>query len=181
MERKNIKIILVGSRYTGKGQIGRAWGKTNADLPTLQPVILYERIITHFGNLHRVVAWVLSFDPEFEKLRCSFYKNPNPDGIIFTFDVNDSSEQTVKDMDKFKDEILEKIDDLPPAILFGMRLTKARDKSEKTIQLAQDWGKNIDIDDYFEGTYEDTSKFENSVEKAFIKLLDKILVDKKIE
>ncbi|MBD3187382.1 hypothetical protein GF325_11175, partial [Candidatus Bathyarchaeota archaeon] len=26
-----LKIILVGARHTGKGQIGRAWGGTTAD------------------------------------------------------------------------------------------------------------------------------------------------------
>lgn len=175
MMKKNVKIILVGSRYTGKGQIGRVWGKTSADLPTLQPVILYERMIGHMSKMHRVVAWVLSFDSEFKELRSSFYNHPDPDGIIFTYDVNDSSQQTVRHMDEFKDEILGKLDSLPPAVLFGIRLTKARERSQETVNEAKKWANKLGIGDIFESTYEDTELFEKTVEEAFTALLDRIL------
>ena len=82
MKGHALKILLVGSRYTGKGQIGRAWARTAADLPTLQPVILYERMVDIKGNAHLIVAWVLSFDSEFKDLRRSFYSKA--DGIILT-------------------------------------------------------------------------------------------------
>lgn len=172
---KTLKIILVGSRYTGKGQIGRSWGKTDADLPTLQPVMLYDRIVTRNSKEIRVVAWVLSFDPEFEQLRSSFYINPQPDGIIFTFDRTNQTKSTIEDLEIFRKEICEKIGKMPPSILFGIRLNSKNPISKTTIEKAKRWATEQGITNNLEADFENTSQFNEVVENAFNALIDLIL------
>lgn len=174
--QKTLKIILVGSRYTGKGQIGRSWGKTDADLPTLQPVMLYDRIVFKKNYKIRVVAWILSFDLEFELLRSSFYINPEPDGIIYTFDLTNQTHSTLEDLDQFKNEILSKIHKEPPAVLFGVRLNKKNMISDNEVEKAKNWAKKNGIINYYQADYENRDEFNKIVEDAFYSLIDFILV-----
>ncbi|MFX0099949.1 MAG: hypothetical protein ACFFCS_10220 [Candidatus Hodarchaeota archaeon] len=175
--KTKLKILLVGPRYTGKGQIGRAWGKTDADLPTLQPVILYDRIVKLGNKDVRVVAWVLSFDPEFKDLRHCFYKEP--DGVIFTFDVSDDTGQSLKDMSQYRFELGGSLG--CPQILAGVHLdekkkeaTKLRSEIDKRLEM---WRKYTpkDFVQYFTLYYPDKTRFQDEVEKMFEALLKKIV------
>lgn len=174
---RNIKIILVGSRWTGKGQIGRAWEKTDADLPSLQPVILYERTVDiekYPDKQIRVVAWVLSYDSEFEDLRSSFYKNPEPDGIILTFDLANTTGNTLAEMKNFRNEIKKKLGFLPPQVLMGVLLSSQKEIMEDVRTKAKNWAKNNGQIPYFESIYSDTEYFSHNVDKAFSTLLSLI-------
>ena len=172
MER-NIKIILVGSRFTGKGQIGRSWGKTEADLPALQPVLLYDRKveIQEFSDKPiRVVAWVLSYDPEFEGLRTSFYTDPEPDGVVLTFDLANTTGNTLDEMKNFRNEIKKKIGFLPPQVLMGVLLSNKKEIAEDIRYKAKDWAENSGNIPYFECIYSDGKNFSENVDKAFLTL-----------
>lgn len=171
---KSIKIILVGSRYTGKGQIGRAWGKTKADLPTLQPVLLYDRKIEikkFPDKLTRVVAWVLSFDSEFENLRSSFYRNPEPDGLLLTFDLTNSAGNTLDDMQNFRNEIKKKNGYLPPQVLMGIQLSNRQEISDDVRYKAKKWAEKTGNVPYFEAIYYNDENFANNVDNAFLTLI----------
>ncbi|MBN2157615.1 MAG: hypothetical protein JW776_16330 [Candidatus Lokiarchaeota archaeon] len=177
MKGNSIKILLVGSRYTGKGQIGRAWAHTDADLPTLQPVILYERMVTIHGNAYRVLAWVISFDPEFKDLRNAFYDKA--DGIIWTYDANDVTKRTFEDLDKFLKEIKEKYPKgLPPAVTFGTRLTDTIEQSDQLKTYFEQWAEKHDHEPVIQGLFSDKEQFQNAVDSAFNSLLDKIFQDR---
>lgn len=172
-----MKILLVGPRYTGKGQIGRAWGNTDADLPTLQPVILYDRMVKFDDREARVVAWVLSFDPEFEDLRHCFYEAP--DGVIFTFDITDDTGDSLKYMNRFKGELgtLE-----CPQALAGVQIAESRDQApgleeEVDKQLAKLREGHSDgemVVGYFTLYYPDKAGFQHDVDAMFSALLEKI-------
>lgn len=175
---KNIKIILVGSRYTGKGQIGRAWGKTKVDLPTLQPVLLYDRKIEikkFPDKLTRVVAWVLSYDSEFENLRSSFYKNPEPDGLLLTFDLTNSTGNTLDEMLNFRNEIKKNIGYLPPQFLMGIQLSNRKKIVHDLRYKAKKWAENNGNIPYLEAIYYNDENFSNNVEKAFLTLISIIM------
>ena len=176
MKGHELKIILVGSRYTGKGQIGRAWARTEADLPTLQPVILYERMVDVRGSPYRVVAWVISFDPEFVDLRSAFYNHA--DGIILTYDANDITKRTFEDLQEFLEE-LNKIyaQGLPPAVTFGTRLTDTVNASEALKNRFETWAKENNYHPVFQGLHTDKYQFENAVNDVFMALLNKIFND----
>ena len=177
MKGHSLKILLVGSRYTGKGQIGRAWARTEADLPTLQPVILYERMVDIKGNAYRVVAWVLSFDPEFEDLRNAFYDHA--DGIIFTYDANDITKHTFTDLKGFIEEIKKKYlqNTLPPAVTFGTRLTDTINYSESLKSQLEEWANEHNYDPVIYGLFSDKYNFQKAVDEAFMALLGKIIHD----
>ena len=173
MER-NIKILLVGSRYTGKGQIGRAWGKTKADLPALQPVLLYDRKVEmkkYTGKQIRVVAWVLSYDSEFKNLRSSFYINPEPDGLLLTFDLTNSTGSTLDEMQNFRNEIKRKIGYLPPQALLGIQLSNRKEIVEDVRYKAKKWAKKNGNVPYFECIYFNDENFSINVDKAFFTLI----------
>ena len=173
MKGHSLKILLVGSRYTGKGQIGRAWARTEADLPTLQPVILYERMVDVRGSPFRVVAWVLSFDPEFEDLRSAFYKNA--DGIIFTYDANDVTKHTFHDLKGFIEEITPHYPNgLPPAVTFGIRLTDTIELSEQLKHQIEDWAKQQGYDPVIQGLFTQKTQFADAVDEIFKNLMEKI-------
>ena len=175
MKGHALKILLVGSRYTGKGQIGRAWARTEADLPTLQPVILYERMVDIKGYAYRVVAWVISFDSEFTYLRGSFYDNA--DGIILTYDGNDITKRTFEDLQEFIEEIKQKYPGgvLPPAITFGTRLTDTVNESESLNSRFEEWAKENDFEPVIHGLHTDKYQFQEAVDAVFSALLDKII------
>jgi hypothetical protein len=173
MKGHELKILLVGSRYTGKGQIGRAWARTDADLPTLQPVMLYERMVDIKGSPYRVVAWVLSFDDEFVKLRKAFYDHA--DGFILTYDANDVTKRTFEDLQIFIEEIKKKYPKgLPPAVTFGTRLTDTINHSETLKIRFTEWAKENNYEPVIQGLFTDKYQFENAVDEIFKALLDKI-------
>jgi GTPase SAR1 family protein len=174
MKGHALKILLVGSRYTGKGQIGRAWARTEADLPTLQPVILYERMVDMKGYAYRVVAWVLSFDSEFTDLRSAFYSHA--DGIILTYDANDITKRTFEDLQDFIEEIKKKYPGghLPPAVTFGTRLTDTVNPSEALKERFQKWSTENEYDPVILGLVSDKYQFQEAVEEVFSSLLNKI-------
>ncbi|MHA1110968.1 MAG: hypothetical protein ACTSRE_07680 [Promethearchaeota archaeon] len=173
MKGHELKILLIGSRYTGKGQIGRAWARTEADLPTLQPVILYERMVDIKGYPYRVVAWVLSFDPEFVGLRSAFYDNA--DGIILTYDANDITKRTFEDLQGYIVELREKYPKgLPPAVTFGTRITDTINYSETLKTRFAKWSKENQYDPVVHGLFTDKYQFENAVDEVFKALLEKI-------
>ncbi|TFG18545.1 MAG: hypothetical protein EU530_08995 [Promethearchaeota archaeon] len=173
MKAHELKILLVGSRYTGKGQIGRAWARTEADLPTLQPIILYERMVDIKGSPYRVVAWVISFDDEFVGLRKAFYDHA--DGIILTYDANDVTKRTFEDLQVYIEEIKEKYPKgLPPAVTFGTRISDTINYSETLKTRFADWAKENQYEPVIQGLFTDKYQFENAVNEVFMALLDKI-------
>ena len=173
MKGHALKILLVGSRYTGKGQIGRSWARTEADLPTLQPVILYERMVDIKGNAYRVVAWVISFDSEFVDLRNAFYNHA--DGIVLTYDGNDITKRTFEDLQGFIEEIKQEYPHgLPPAVTFGTRLTDTVNESELLNIRFKEWAKENDFEPVIHGLHTDKYQFQEAVNAVFTSLLDKI-------
>jgi hypothetical protein len=177
MKGHSLKILLVGSRYTGKGQIGRAWARTDADLPTLQPVILYERMVDIKGSPYRVVAWVLSFDPEFADLRSAFYDHA--DGLILTYDANSITKHTFTDLKGFIEEIKKKypLGTLPPAVTFGTRLTDTVNESETLKQQLKKWAIENNFGPVVHGLFTDKYQFQEAVDELFTALLHKIFND----
>jgi hypothetical protein len=167
-----IKILLAGARYTGKGQIGRAWGQTDADLPTLQPVILYDRKVNRDGVEYRVVAWVLSYDPEFEKLRRYFF--PDADGVIFTCNLAHDARETLKALDFFSAELKAVIGYLPPVVVMGIQLDKDHLLNLATVDAVTSWAaeKGWPV---FQADFTATQEFSLVVDRAFNALLPGIL------
>jgi len=173
MKGHALKILLIGSRYTGKGQIGRAWARTEADLPTLQPVILYERMVDIKGNPYRVVAWVISFDDEFTELRSAFYDHA--DGIILTYDANDVTKRTFEDLQRYIEELKEKYTKgIPLAVTFGTRITDTVNYSETLKTRFAKWAKENQYEPVVHGLFTDKYQFEDAVDEVFKALLEKI-------
>ncbi len=172
MPELSLKILLVGARYTGKGQIGRAWGRTEADLPTLQPVILYERKVNLKGSPMRVVAWVLSYDPEFETLRRHFYAAPH--GIILTFSLSTSHQETLDRLDEYLEEIEAEIGMCPPHVLVGVALKTGDAPSKDYRDQIRRWIANHGSMPYFEADFTKPAEFAATIEQAFNSLLSKL-------
>ncbi|MEX2682009.1 MAG: hypothetical protein Q6373_010435 [Candidatus Sigynarchaeota archaeon] len=171
MKGNTLKILVIGSRYTGKGQIGRAWGQTDADLPTLQPVILYERKLISETISFRVVAWVLSYDPEFADLRQAFF--PGAHGVIFTYDITEDPTSSLVDLDKYERELKRVLVSHPPSILVGVRLNNAKDVSPAARARGIAWAKDRNIQ-MVEADFVDKQQFESAVDKAFTLLIKAI-------
>jgi hypothetical protein len=185
MKGNTIKILIAGSRYTGKGQIGREWGQTDADLPTLQPVILYDRNVVHEEISYRVVAWVLSYDPEFQDLRQAFF--PNADGIIFTYNITEDPTTSLSDLDNYVFEMMSPFArgrlfssprPLLPFVLVGVRLHADKDTSEKARVRGLAWAKTHQIP-MIEANFLDKQQFASSVDQAFAALINVILANNK--
>ena len=168
MRGNTIKILIVGSRYTGKGQIGREWGQTDADLPTLQPVILYDRNVVCEDKQYRVVAWVLSYDPEFADLRQAFF--PGTDGIVFTYDITEDPTNTLLQLDKYARELNRVFLRFPPSILVGVRLNESRDVSQAARARGLAWATDRGIQ-MVEANYLDKQHFSSAVDQAFTLLI----------
>ncbi|GAB4331860.1 MAG: hypothetical protein Kow0069_39410 [Promethearchaeota archaeon] len=168
---KTLKFILVGARYTGKGQVGRLWGRTNADLPCLQPVLLYDRLVDRGGKRARVVAWVVSFDPEFEELRPSFYVHPKPDGIVYTFDLTNESAESLERLDLYVEELKRHVGCLPPAVLVGTKISSTGPKRPEFVSRVKEWIARHDDLPYFEVDLTDRDRGERAVDNAFLTLM----------
>ncbi len=171
MTSNTIKILIIGSRYTGKGQIGRAWGQTDADLPTLQPVILYERKYIKDAVSFRIVAWVLSYDPEFADLRRAFF--PGAHGVIFTYDITEDPTSSLLDLDKYERELKRALVSHPPSILVGVRLNNAKDISSAARARGLAWAKDRGIQ-MVEADFVEKQQFDSAVDKAFTLLIKAI-------
>ena len=174
MKENTIKILVIGSRYTGKGQIGRAWGKTDADLPTLQPVILYERKFINDTVSFRVVTWVLSYDPEFADLRRAFF--PGAHGVMFTYDITEDPTSSLSALDTYECELKRVLVSHPPSILVGVRLDSAKDVSPAARARGLAWAKDRGMQ-MVEADLVDKQQFASAVDKA-ITLLIKAISDK---
>ncbi|MBN2151273.1 MAG: hypothetical protein JW839_07510, partial [Candidatus Lokiarchaeota archaeon] len=166
-----IKILIVGSRYTGKGQIGREWGQTDADLPTLQPVILYERDFIKDDLSFRVVAWVLSYDPEFADIRRAFF--PGAHGVVFTYDITDDPTSSLLDLDQYERELKRTLLSHPPSILVGVRLNATKEVSSAARARGLAWAKDRGIE-MVEADFLDRPQFASAVDKAFTMLIKAI-------
>ncbi len=172
MPEPSVKILLVGARYTGKGQIGRAWGRTDADLPTLQPVILYERKLDFKGTPTRIISWVLSYDPEFETLRRHFYYAAQ--GIILTFSMSPSHQESLDRLDEYMKEIEEEIGHLPPRVLIGVALKAGEVPSKTYRDQIRRWIASHGSLPNFEGDFTKPTEFAQTVEHAFETLLSQL-------
>ena len=167
---EKIKILLVGSRYTGKGQIGRAWGSTSADLDVLQPVILYDRMVD--AGSTRVVTWVMSYDPEFKDYRRCFFKES--DGIIFTFNPSEDMEISLEKLDEYIAELIEELGTLPPAVLLRVQLDETDVISSLMHKRTEKWLMEHNNMPYFELVYYNQEDFKEKVDNAIITLINLI-------
>ncbi len=172
MPEASVKILLVGARYTGKGEVGRAWGRTSADLPTLQPVILYERKVNFKGTPTRVVTWVLSYDPEFEVLRRHLFYAAQ--GIILTFNLSDSHQETLNRLDDYLKEIEHEIGVRPPQILLGVALKPTDAPSEAYRDQIRRWIANHGLLPFFEANATKPVEFTQTIVHAFDVLLSRL-------
>ena len=172
MKGTTIKILLVGPRYSGKGQIGRAWGKTDADLPALQPVILYDRNVQHSDVEYRVVAWVLSFDSEFEDLRSCFYKDA--DGIIYTTSLAAEHAGSLEKINGYIEELQQVLKTNPPAVLVGVVLDESKPASDDILEQVRGWALESHVE-LFEAHFMDKDQFNAVVDEVFSTLLKVIL------
>ncbi len=179
MTRETIKILLAGSRHTGKGQIGRAWGRTDADQPTLQPVILYDRVVTSRTSDHRVVAWVLSFDPEFEDIRRCLYKNT--DGIIYTFTTSGKHGDTLSALNGYEQELVAELGMLPPAMLAKVTLSRDDAVIDGIDARANAWASTRGEMPVVAMDYTDAASFQAAVDHAFDTLLGRVLKAPRVE
>jgi hypothetical protein len=172
MARMNkLKIVVFGSRHTGQGPLGRAWGRTNADLPDLQPVVIYERKVENEAEIITVAAWILSLDPEFEYMRQAMCMNA--DGFIYTFDVSDITGKSLHYLDPFVDEVRAMYNPMPPEILVGSVYdpTWSR-KPAKIEQLVNEWLEQRGTTmPFHELDLTDKENFFGAVEEVFEKLL----------
>lgn len=172
MKGNTIKVLIAGSRYTGKGQIGRAWGRTDADLPALQPVILYDRDVEIEGARRRVVAWVLSYDPEFEDLRVSFFKGA--DGVVFTFNAVEDPPISLEHLDAYVAELERVLHRSLPAVLVAVRLDPGEAPSPVARERGAAWAADRRMP-MFEADFPDKEQFARVVDRAFATLVDAIM------
>ncbi|MFX0101389.1 MAG: hypothetical protein ACFFCS_17575 [Candidatus Hodarchaeota archaeon] len=172
MEPKKIKIILFGGRHTGQGPISRAWGKTDADLPALQPVCIYERETDMKGEKVVVAAWVLSLDPEFDYMRKSMYLNS--DAFIYTFDTQSQPEKSLKYIESFIDEVRDTLDPMPLQVLVGSKLDPTLSRPDYLDALVEGWMEKFGRMPYFEIDLTDSRSFFRKVDDIFAKVLSMI-------
>lgn len=106
-----IKLVVFGQRHTGQGPLGRAWGHTGADLPDLQPVVIYEREAELDGSPVIVEAWILSLDHRFAYMRQAMYRHAG--AFLCTFEA---TELRAKALDQLAclDPFLQEIDAMTP-------------------------------------------------------------------
>jgi hypothetical protein len=170
------KIVVFGSRHTGQGPLGRAWGKTDADLPDLQPVVVYEREIEHNGKMRTVAAWILSLDPQFDYLRKPMCMKA--DGFIYTFDLTDITGKSLLYLDPFVAEIREMSRKKPPEILVGSHPDPTiTSKPEKTNTFVRAWLAAHGNIPFLELDLTDKKRFFDGAEAIFARALSVILSD----
>ncbi|HME56171.1 MAG TPA: hypothetical protein VKM55_28470 [Candidatus Lokiarchaeia archaeon] len=172
--RKKLKIVVFGSRHTGQGPLGRAWGRTDADLPDLQPVVIYERDVETNGQSVTVTAWILSLDPQFEYMRQAMCMKA--DGFIYTFDVSDITGKSLQYIDPFVDEARTLYDPMPPEILVGSVYDPTwLKKPAKIDQLVNEWLERHGASmPFFELDLTNKDNFFAAVEQVFEKMIGMI-------
>lgn len=176
---QSIKISLIGPRYTGKGQIGRAWARTEADLPTLQPVILYEKEVARPGKqaVARVVTWVMSYDPEFENIRKCFLRDV--DGIVFTVNHGPTWKESLGAIEGYIEEYFSASgrDELPPNVVAMVKLAGGvsgmDDESEMERSVAS-WARDHGAPAPFKLDHSSKDVFDERVESMVLHLLTMI-------
>ena len=172
-EVETIKVLVVGARYTGKGQIGRAWGQTDADLPALQPIILYDRRVNLNGAETRVVAWVLSYDPEFESIRGGLFAGAN--AVVYTASLAEEHADTVDKLDGYMAELKRVLKRLPPAAVVAgtvLNVEKPCDVGVEERVIA--WANKHGNLPYFHLDFTDREQFSIDVETMFGTLLERL-------
>jgi hypothetical protein len=171
-ETGTIKVLIVGARYTGKGQIGRAWGQTDADLPALQPVILYDRYVDKNGTQLRVVAWVLSYDPEFEGIRTGLFAGA--DAVVYTASLVEEHVGSIDRLDDYEAELGHVLGWSPPAVVAGTVLSTEKPCDESIEERVIAWaGEHGDLP-YFHLDYTDRQQFSTDVRAMFMNLLGRL-------
>ncbi len=169
-----IKIVVFGARHTGQGPLGRAWGKTDADLPDLQPVVIYEREIDHKGVKKVVAAWILSVDPQFDYMRKPMYERA--DGFVYTFDITDITGKSLQYLDPFIEEVRSMYRPVPPEVLVGSHPDPTiTGKPEKTRAFVKSWLASHGNIPFLELDLTDKKKFFEGAETIFNTLLKIVL------
>ncbi|HMF31621.1 MAG TPA: hypothetical protein VKK79_09415 [Candidatus Lokiarchaeia archaeon] len=166
---RKLKVTIFGGRHTGQGPISRIWGRTDADVPSLQPVVIYERETEVNGQNAIVAAWVLSLDPEFDYMRPAMYLKS--DAFIYTFDLQSQPEKSLKYLNPFIEEVKETIGELPPQCLVGTKLDPTLSRPEYVDQAVSDWMVEHGNMPYFEVDLTNPTEFTDLVEKIFERLL----------
>jgi hypothetical protein len=176
VQSKQIKITLFGSRHTGQGPIGRAWGKTIADLPALQPVCIYERVVQFKGKKTIVAAWILSLDPQFEYMRKAMYLES--DAFIYTFDLLSQPERSLEYLGPFIGEVQKTLQIMPPQVLVGTKLDPTLAKPDNIDEILKTWMQKHGAMPFFELDALSRGTFLETVEQIFNSALD--LIEKKV-
>ncbi len=172
---KRIKIVLFGGRHTGQGPLARAWGKTTADLPALQPVCIYEREVPFKGKQAIGAAWVLSLDPQFDYMRKAMYLQT--DGFIYTFDLLSQPERSLEFLDPYISEVQQTLGTMPPQVLVGTKLDPTLEQPDYVDEILKSWMQKHGDMPYFELDVVDRGAFPSMVEQIFSKTL--ILIGEK--
>ncbi|MBN2151603.1 MAG: hypothetical protein JW839_09165 [Candidatus Lokiarchaeota archaeon] len=174
MPADKVKIVVFGARHTGQGPLGRAWGKTEADLPDLQPVVIYERDVDHGGTKRSVAAWILSVDPQFDYMRKPMYERA--DGFVYTFDATDITGRSLQFLDPFVEEVRSLYPPAPPEVLVGSHPDPTiTAKPEKTRALVKSWLASHGDIPFLELDLTDKKLFFDGAEAIFKALLGIIL------
>ncbi|NMC06609.1 MAG: hypothetical protein GYA24_15435 [Candidatus Lokiarchaeota archaeon] len=179
MTRDKIKIVVFGARHTGQGPLGRAWGKTDADLPDLQPVVIYEREVEVDGKKRIVAAWILSLDPQFEYMRKSMFMEA--DAFIYTFDIMDITGKSLAYLEPHVGEVRAMYPHGIPEILVGAHPDPTiTAKPDKTNALVRAWLAGHGNIPLFELDMTNKKKFFEDAEAIFARVLE-LLPSKKTE
>lgn len=169
---RKIKVTLFGGRHTGQGPISRAWGQTDADVPALQPVVIYDREITLNHEPVIVAAWVLSLDPEFDYMRRAMYERS--DAFIYTFDILSQPEKSLKYLSPFVAEARETLGRVPPEALVGTMLDPTLARPTYVDTVVELWIAEHGEMPYFEVNITDSTTFPGKVEEIFEKIVSQI-------
>jgi hypothetical protein len=173
MPDEKIKIVVFGARHTGQGPLGRAWGKTEADLPDLQPVVIYERGVELGGKKRVVAAWILSLDPQFDYLRKPMCMKA--DAFIYTFDLTDITGKSLSYIDPFVKEVREMYRTRPPALLVGSHPDPTiTAKPDKTNAFVSAWLAAHDNIPFLELDLTDKKRFFDGAEAIYARALSMI-------
>jgi hypothetical protein len=176
MHGEKIKIVVFGARHTGQGPLGRAWGKTNADLPDLQPVVIYEREIEHDGRITNVAAWILSLDPQFDYMRKVMYTNA--DAFIYTFDSTDITGKSMQYLDQYIEEARATCKPFPPEIVVASNPDPTiTAKPEKSTTIIKSWLKKYGNPPLFDLDMTDKRSFFSTAEAIFGKAISMIFME----
>jgi hypothetical protein len=165
---KKLKIVLFGGRHTGQGPLARAWGKTTADLPALQPVCIYEREV----KKTIVAAWVLSLDPQFDYMRKAMYLES--DAFIYTFDLVSQPERSLEYLDPYLEEVQQTLGTMPPQVLVGTLLDPTLEQPEYVESTLREWMQKHTEMPYFEFDLTNKTEILRTVDKIFTKVLSLI-------